>query len=137
MSKSDAYLLQFFSGVLEQLKQRAEGFQMGAVALADGFPLVNISCDALVERRATAMSAALFGLSSSIAKEFQLKNVTSIVVECEQGLVMCRQIQGAKRNYILFTLFDDRINYGTAMWHVKNTETAISTGLAQHVLAKE
>ncbi|MFT0212305.1 hypothetical protein VQ643_06765 [Pseudomonas sp. F1_0610] len=137
MSKSDIYLLQLCSSSLEQLKLKAEGFCIGAIALADGFPLVNISCDTLVERRVTAMSAALFGLSSSIAKEFQLKNVNSIVVECEQGLVVCRQIRGPKRNYILFTLFDDRINYGTAMWHVKNTEAAISTALAQPGPAKE
>lgn len=129
MSKSDAYLVQLCSGALERLKLAAVDFHMGAIALADGFPLVNVSCDAVVGRRATAMSAALYGLSASIAKEFKLKAVTSVMLECEFGVVICRQIPGPKRNYILFTVFNQDTNCGIAMWYVKNTAKAISKEL--------
>lgn len=114
---------------LEQLKATTKHLRLAVVALADGFPLAQIDTEASTGRKAAAMASALGGLASSVVKEFSLGLLEGTILECDQGLVFCRQIKGPKRSFILFMIMDDKATYGHALWAIKNAAKNISEAL--------
>lgn len=118
---------------LETLKNSLDHFRMAAVSSVDGFPIALVGVEPQTGRKATAMAAALDGLSKTIAKELQLGNIEGTVLECELGLVLCRQVYGPKRNLVLLMVVGEQVTYGQALWAIKNTAREMTASLQEHV----
>ena len=114
---------------LQQLKDGTQHLIMAAVSSADGFPIALLDTEPQPGRKATAMAAALDGLSKSIAREFALGCIEGTVLECELGLVLCRQVQTPKRNLVLLMIMSNDVTYGHALWAIKNAARAMATSL--------
>ncbi|UCJ17097.1 roadblock/LC7 domain-containing protein [Pseudomonas sp. MM211] len=114
---------------LQELKEGTEHLVMAAVSSADGFPIALLGAEPQLGRKATAMAAALDGLSKSIAKEFALGGLEGTVLECDSGLVLCRQVHTPKRNLVLLMVMSKDVTYGHALWAIKNAARAMATSL--------
>lgn len=114
---------------LHELKDATEHLVMAAVSSSDGFPIALLGAEPQLGRKATAMAAALDGLSKSIAREFALGGLEGTVLECEQGLVLCRQVHTPKRNLVLLVVMSQDVTYGHALWAIKNAARAMATSL--------
>jgi predicted regulator of Ras-like GTPase activity (Roadblock/LC7/MglB family) len=114
---------------LQQLKHTSEHLQLAVVSTTDGFPVAVAHVDPQAGRKATAMAAALDGLSKSIVKEFGLGALEGTVLECEMGLVFCRRVHGPKYNLVLLAVMSDQITYGHALWAIKNTAKDMAASL--------
>lgn len=116
---------------LDRLKMSTEHLRLAVIASVDGFPIAQIiNPDPLAGRKAAAMASALGGLASSVVSEFALGALEGVVLECDQGLVLCRQIPRAKKNLILMIIFDDEVTYGHALWAIKRSVKSISVSLS-------
>lgn len=118
---------------LEALKSSISHFRMAVVSSVDGFPIALLGVEPQTGRKTTAMSAALDGLSKTIAKELQLGNIEGAVLECELGLVLCRQVYGPKRNLVLLMVVSEQATYGQALWAVKNAAKEMTVSLHEQV----
>lgn len=114
---------------LRQLKQTNEHLRLAVVSTTDGFPVAIADVDPQAGRKATAMAAALDGLSKSIVKEFGMGALEGTVLECEFGLVFCRRINGPKYNLVLLAVMNDQVTYGHALWAIKNTAKEMAASL--------
>ncbi|WP_437880133.1 roadblock/LC7 domain-containing protein [Pseudomonas sp. LRF_L74] len=106
-----------------------ELLRMAVVSSTDGFPIAMLDIEASAGRKATAMAAALDGLCKTIVKEFALGALEGTVLECEQGLVLCRQVRGPNRNLVLLLVLGEGASYGHALWAVKNAVQEIGASL--------
>ena len=114
---------------LERLKQSIGDLRLAVVSSTDGFPIATLGVEAASGRKATAMAAALDGLSKSIAKEFAMGGLEGVVMECELGLVLCRQVHGINRNLVLLLILGREVNYGQALWSIKQAAQDIGNSL--------
>ncbi|GGK01200.1 roadblock/LC7 domain-containing protein [Pseudomonas matsuisoli] len=119
-------------GHLETL-QKVDHFRMAAVCSTDGFPIATLGADPQQSRRTTAMAAALDGLSKSITQELSLGTLEGTVLECELGLVLCRQVHASNRNLVLLMVLSEQATYGQALWAIKNTAREMAASLQQLV----
>ncbi|OLU24957.1 hypothetical protein BVH03_18745 [Pseudomonas sp. PA15(2017)] len=129
MSQATATLRSLCVQHLQELKDGTEHLVMAAVSSSDGFPIALLDAEPQLGRKATAMAAALDGLSKSIAREFALGGIEGTVLECEFGLVLCRQVHTPKRNLVLIIIMSKDVTYGHALWAIKNAARALATSL--------
>ena len=118
---------------LIKLSESLEGMRMAVVSSTDGFPIAMLDVDPAGGRKASAMAAALDGLCKSIVKEFALGTLEGTVLECEQELVLCRQLRGSKRNLVLLVVVGEGVSYGHALWAIKNTAQEITLSLQKYL----
>lgn len=119
-------------GHLESLRQ-IDHFQMAAVCSTDGFPIATLGVEPSQGRKMTAMAAALDGLSKSLAQELSLGKLEGTALECEFGLVLCRQVHASKRNLVLLLVMSEQATYGHALWAIRNTAQEMGASLQQLV----
>lgn len=114
---------------LQALKDSTEHLVMAAVSSADGFPIALLDADPLLGRKATAMAAALDGLAKSIAQVFAVGSLEGSVLECESGMVLCRQVHASRRNLVLFIVMSRDATYGHALWAIKQAARGMAASL--------
>lgn len=118
---------------LETLRETLTAFRLGAVCSADGFPLAVLGADPTTGRKTTAMAAALDGLGKTIARELHLGGVEGLVLECDAGLVLCRQVPLSRRNLVLLMVLAEQAAYGQALWAIKNAARDLSASLHEQI----
>lgn len=129
MSQATSTLRSLCLQHLQDLKDGTEHLVMAAVSSSDGFPIALLDAEPQLGRKATAMAAALGGLSKSIAREFALGEIEGTALECEFGLVLCRQVHTPKRNLVLLMIMSKDLTYGHALWAIKNAARALAASL--------
>jgi predicted regulator of Ras-like GTPase activity (Roadblock/LC7/MglB family) len=131
MSTSTSPLRLLCTRHLQLLKQTADNLKLAVVSSTDGFPIALIDVELQPGRKATAMAAALDGLSKSIVKEFGLGALEGTVLETEQGLVLCRRVHGPKYNLVLLAVMGKDTTYGHALWAIKNAAKELTASLQE------
>lgn len=115
---------------LEELKESADYLDFAILASEDGFPIAQVSIDQIQSRKAAAMASTLSGLAGSIVREFNLNSLEGTILECEMGLVLCRNVQRGNKVFVLFAVVDNKVTLGQALWSIKNTAKKISDSMS-------
>jgi predicted regulator of Ras-like GTPase activity (Roadblock/LC7/MglB family) len=121
---------------LLQLQETLSGMRVAVVSTADGFPIAMVETTPQGARRATAMAAALNGLSQTLTKELATGQLEGTVLECQQGLILCRHVAMPKRALVILMVVDAGATYGHALWAIKQAAKDLSTALHAWVESK-
>lgn len=76
------------NAVLEQMHSTAKGLTASAIVSVDGLPVTSVLAANIDENKVGAFSAALFSLSSQIARLLTGGNLQQSIIESDGGLVI-------------------------------------------------
>ena len=114
---------------LEELSESSDFFMFAILASEDGFPIAQVNIEQNANRKAAAMASTLSGLAASIVKEFKLGALEGTILECEFGLVLCRNVYRGQKTFVLLSVVNEKATIGQALWSIKNTAKQINDSI--------